>query len=129
GRAAAASRTLPGTARRRPVRSRYLAAMTRWAGLLLSLLGVCAAANSPRPLDQYTLESWDTSDGLPHSTVQSIAQTRDGYLWLGTWEGLARYNGLEMRVFDRTNTPALGDSGIRVLLAARDGALWIGTAR
>ena len=105
--------------------------MTRWLGLLLALvlLPDPAPAQTPRPLDRYTLETWETSDGLPQSTVQSIAQTRDGYLWFGTWEGLVRYNGREMRVFDRTNTPALGDNGIRVLHAARDGSLWIGTAR
>ncbi|MBB5208334.1 ligand-binding sensor domain-containing diguanylate cyclase [Chiayiivirga flava] len=104
--------------------------MSRWGLLLVALAWLPgAAAQTPRPLDQYTLERWDTSDGLPHSTVQAIAQTADGYLWLGTWEGLVRYNGREMRVFDRVNTPTLGDNGIRVLHAARDGSLWIGTAR
>lgn len=104
--------------------------MIRLGALLVALAWLSAtAAQTPRPLDQYTLEHWDTSGGLPHSTVQAIAQTADGYLWLGTWEGLVRYNGREMRVFDRSNTPELRDNGIRVLHAARDGALWIGTAR
>lgn len=82
-----------------------------------------------KPISAFYRETWTTRQGLPHNQVMSIAQTPDGYLWLGTWEGLVRYNGLEFQVFDRSNTPALRGNGIRSLRVAQDGALVIGTAR
>ena len=60
-------------------------------------------------------------DGLPHNTLLSIAQSREGYLWLATWEGLVRYNGNEFRVFDHSRQPALRDSAISAMHAGRDG--------
>ncbi len=72
---------------------------------------------------------WDSSNGLPHNTAQSITQTSDGYIWVATWEGLARFNGRDWKVFDRNVIPGLSDNGIRVLLAAKDGRLWVGSAR
>ncbi|MEO6657668.1 MAG: two-component regulator propeller domain-containing protein, partial [Arenimonas sp.] len=66
---------------------------------------------------------------MPHNTAQSIAQTPDGYIWVATWEGLARFNGREWKVFDRSVIPGLSDNGIRALLVTKDGRLWIGSAR
>ena len=85
-----------------------------------------AAAVSPdRPMKQYSLSSWETRDGLPHNTVQSLAQTPDGYLWVATVEGLARFDGFRFKIFDRTNTEALTRNDIQSLYASRDGSLWI----
>ena len=70
-----------------------------------------------------------TAQGLPQDTVQAILQTRDGYIWLGTQEGLVRFDGLHFTVFDRQNTPALAHNNIQALCEMRDGALWIGTNR
>jgi ligand-binding sensor domain-containing protein/signal transduction histidine kinase len=64
---------------------------------------------------------------LPEQTVQAFAQTRDGYLWIGTSGGLVRFDGAHFTVFDRQNTPALHENSIFCLMVARDGALWIGT--
>ncbi|MGH8104793.1 MAG: diguanylate cyclase [Arenimonas sp.] len=72
---------------------------------------------------------WDSSNGLPHNTAQSIAQTPNGYIWVATWEGLARFNGREWKVFDREAIPGLSDNGIRALLVTKDGRLWVGSAR
>ena len=66
-------------------------------------------------------------NGLPQNTVQALAQTKDGFLWLGTEAGLVRFDGIEFETYDRSSTPALPGSDIRCLLVARDGALWIGT--
>jgi PAS domain S-box-containing protein len=66
-------------------------------------------------------------NGLPQDAVQTITQTKDGYLWLGTEEGLARFDGVRFTVFNRKNTPDLKDSYVRVLFADPEGALWIGT--
>jgi len=67
-------------------------------------------------------------NGLPQDTVQAIAQTRDGFLWLGTEAGLVRFDGVNFAVFDEHSRPALPSGDIRCLLAASDGALWIGTS-
>ena len=67
------------------------------------------------------------ADGLPQDNVVSIAQTPDGYLWLGTEEGLARFDGLRFTIFDKSNTPELKSNDIYALLVDRTGNLWIGT--
>jgi signal transduction histidine kinase/ligand-binding sensor domain-containing protein len=66
-------------------------------------------------------------NGLPQNTVQALAQTKDGFLWLGTEAGLVRFDGVEFQTYDRNSNPALPGSDIRCLLATKDGALWVGT--
>jgi ligand-binding sensor domain-containing protein/signal transduction histidine kinase len=80
-------------------------------------------------ITQYVHEAWQRKDGLPEASVLAMAQTRDGYLWVGTYEGLARFDGVQFTVFNRSNTPVLKNSEIHALLEDRDGALWIGTLR
>src|SRR5579872_7435592 len=70
---------------------------------------------------------WQVEDGLPQNSIQTIRQTRDGYLWIGTELGLARFDGTQFTVFDNKNAPQLRSSYIKTLLAGRDGSLWIGT--
>jgi ligand-binding sensor domain-containing protein/two-component sensor histidine kinase len=65
-------------------------------------------------------------DGLPSTTIYSIVQTRDGYLWIGTSNGLARFDGVKFTVFDPTNTKEIQFSEIMWLTEASDGTLWIG---
>ncbi len=98
--------------------------------LLGSLLLSCAAAVALEPstsLANYGRQAWAMENGLPQNTVQALAQTQDGFLWLGTEAGLVRFDGVEFQTYDRNSTPALPGSDIRALLATRDGALWIGT--
>ena len=78
-------------------------------------------------LAQYVRKAWQTEDGLPQNSVSSVAQTRDGYLWLGTEAGLARFDGLQFEVFDKDNTPQLASSKISTLLVDGNDVLWIGT--
>jgi len=68
-----------------------------------------------------------TENGLPQNTVRAILQTRDGYLWLATDEGLARFDGQRFTVFDKQNTDAIKSNNIQVLHEDRQGSLWIGT--
>jgi ligand-binding sensor domain-containing protein/signal transduction histidine kinase len=75
----------------------------------------------------YTAHSWLPQNGLPGGTVQSFAQTPDGFLWVGTSEGLLRFNGERFTLFAHDNTPALHENSIFCLLTGRDGRLWIGT--
>ena len=75
----------------------------------------------------YLVDTWQAEDGLPQNTVTCITQTRDGYLWLGTFNGLARFDGVRFVVFGAHNTPELKSSRILTLLEDREGGLWIGT--
>ncbi len=94
----------------------------------LALAASTAAALDPaKRITQYGHDVWQIEQGLPHNTVRAIAQTSDGYLWLGTLEGLVRFDGVRFTVFDANNTPGLPDSAIGALLGDRTGALWIGT--
>ena len=78
------------------------------AALLLLLLSARASALDPRKsITQYALQVWKTENGLPQNAIQAIAQTRDGYLWLGTERGLVRFDGVQFTVFDKGNTPGL----------------------
>ncbi|WP_372383319.1 diguanylate cyclase domain-containing protein [Xanthomonas sp. NCPPB 1068] len=106
-----------------------------WLGVGLCLLFAvsCAAAIAApagtASLRNYAIDSWSSRNGLPHNSLRDIAQTRDGYLWFATWEGLVRYNGLEFSVIDRSTRPGLPDNGVGALYVDRDGALWLSDAR
>ncbi len=98
------------------------------------LAGLLAGATMARALDpsksiqQYVRSSWTSADGLPENTVVGITQTRDGYLWFGTEEGVARFNGRVFTGFDQATTPGLRSNSITVLSADnQENALWIGT--
>ncbi|MBI4429445.1 MAG: hypothetical protein HY562_10045 [Ignavibacteriales bacterium] len=54
---------------------------------------------------QYVIKQWNAEHGLPQSSPRCITQTHDGYLWVGTWNGLARFDGVRMTVFNALNTP------------------------
>src|SRR5208283_3555039 len=81
----------------------------------------------PTNSSDYMIENWQIEQGLPQISVTSIAQTPDGYLWLGTFNGLVRFDGVRFTVFDEGNTPDLGSSGITQLEVDDQGALWIMT--
>ncbi|WP_082971482.1 ligand-binding sensor domain-containing diguanylate cyclase [Rheinheimera sp. SA_1] len=83
----------------------------------------------PAPLADYFRESWTTRDGLPHNTINSIIQSKDGYLWFATWEGAARYDGRNFTVFGRSELTGLPDSGVRVFSLDRNGDLLMGGSR
>ncbi len=79
------------------------------------------------PVADYVLQVWRSTEGLPQNSVQAILQTRDGYLWLGTQEGLVRFDGVRFSVYNRKNTPVLKHNDVRTLFEDQSGALWIGT--
>jgi signal transduction histidine kinase/ligand-binding sensor domain-containing protein len=80
------------------------------------------------PLASYGRQAWGMENGLPQNTVQALAQTRDGFVWLGTEVGLVRFDGNSFQVFDKNTSPALPGNDVRCLLATGDGSLWIGTS-
>src|SRR5262249_27064043 len=81
----------------------------------------------PEPPIEYSARVWQTDDGLPHNLVRAIAQTPDGYLWVGTKVALARFDGIRFTLFDDRNTPALKYPNITSLSVDAEGTLWIGT--
>lgn len=76
---------------------------------------------------QYQLDSWTTDQGLPQNSVQAILQTRDGYLWLTTFDGLVRFDGVRFTVFNRANTAGIGSNRFTTLYEDRGGILWVGS--
>ena len=95
----------------------------------LILLGAPVTALGPdKAMTQYVHDVWQTDDGLPQNTVQAIAQTPDGYLWLGTRDGLVRFDGVRFTVFDTDNAPEIGHDFVLSLLTDARGRLWVGTA-
>lgn len=101
--------------------------MVRSIGFCFLLPALALALNPAKSLTQYSRTVWTQEHGLPQDTIRAIAQTSDGYLWLGTDEGLARFDGYEFATFSKDHGDLPGNS-ITALAPGRDGALWIGTA-
>ncbi len=92
-------------------------------------LGLCAPSRALDPgksLTQYSRTNWTQEHGLPQDTIRAITQTPDGFLWLGTDEGLARFDGYEFRVYNKAKGDLPADS-VTALAPGKDGSLWIGT--
>jgi ligand-binding sensor domain-containing protein/signal transduction histidine kinase len=89
---------------------------------------VPARALDPRKaITQYQQDFWTEEDGLPQASVQAITQTHDGYIWIGTRDGLARFDGTRFKIFRSEEYSALLSDDIRSLFEDREGRLWIGT--
>ena len=101
--------------------------------LTLGLLCLVLPLRSARALDpakaitQYVHSTWRVEDGLPQNAITKILETRDGYLWVGTQSGLARFDGLSFTIFDHTNTPSLQGDYVSDLAEDSQGTLWIST--
>ena len=91
-----------------------------------SIRPAMAGLNPDKPIGQFVRTIWEASTGLPQNSVLAMLQTRDGYVWIGTEEGLVRFDGERFEVFNRTNTPELPGQDVKSLFEAPDGSLWIG---
>ena len=88
------------------------------------------ASQSPRkllPPPEFTVDQWTTVNGLPQNSVNAIAQTPDGYIWVGTFGGLARFDALRFNVVERVDSTGRHVDRVTSLAVAPDSALWIGT--
>ena len=105
-----------------------VAARSPWTALAFLVTAVPPALglDPDKLLTQYTHSSWSQAQGLPQDSVHKIAQTSDGFLWIGTAEGLAKFDGYEFRTFD-VEGGALPSNSITALAPAGGGGLWIGT--
>jgi diguanylate cyclase (GGDEF)-like protein/PAS domain S-box-containing protein len=117
------------------MRHAHRVALLNWIAFrgLIAILCLVVSGPAAFALDpslhpsQYVLDNWQIPDGLPQTSVMAIARTPDGYLWVGTQEGLARFDGVKFTVFDTDNEPALRHNAITALLVDRSGLLWVGT--
>ena len=119
----------------------FLSVFSHWSALgwrrfLLALVGLlsfvsCAQALDPRKaITQYIHTIWGADNGLPNGNGMVMAQTGDGYLWIGTFSGLFRFDGATITYFDQQTAPGMKQAagiGVKALCAAKDGSLWIGT--
>jgi len=94
--------------------------------LLVAFVHLELLSASALPMNYFT-RTWQVEQGLPQNKVTAVVQTHDGYLWVGTYFGLARFDGVHFTVFNDNNTPELHSSRITSLFETSDGTLWIGT--
>ncbi|MBK8727657.1 MAG: response regulator [Holophagaceae bacterium] len=107
-----------------------MGALRSLVGVMLGLLLACSAwaaetGQPVHPLDSMQVKVWSQAQGLP-GTLNALARTTDGYVWIGTYEGLLRFDGVRFTAFSEENTPALKGNQVRSLLADPRGGLWIG---
>jgi ligand-binding sensor domain-containing protein len=95
------------------------------SGVLAALLACCSVASTATA--QYRFDSFTTSSGLPQNTVSAVLQSRDGYLWIATYDGLVRYDGVRFTTFDKGNTPAIHSTQFLCLFEDAAGTIWAGT--
>ena len=113
----------------------FVPARTRFLQFVLSaalLLPFCPRAHALNPhldISQYAHTSWKNREGFLNGVIGSIAQTADGYLWLGTDSGLYRFDGVRAVAWQPPSNQRLPTNYISTLLVTRDGTLWIGTVK
>ncbi|MEP7305261.1 MAG: two-component regulator propeller domain-containing protein [Acidobacteriota bacterium] len=94
--------------------------------VLLVLAGVGPLLADEASCDCFALTAWTETTGLPTGSVVAITQSRDGYLWLGTTNGLVRFDGFEFQRWGARDEPPLPGQYITDLISSRDGSLWMG---
>ena len=99
-----------------------------WLSLCVCAFIFPARAGAAEPADApFIVDAWTSKEGLPGNEVISVIQTRDGYLWVGTLNGLVRFDGNRFTVFDENNTPGLNSDRIVYLFEDSHTNFWIGT--
>jgi len=103
-----------------------LASHSIWLRVLVFAGMWCLTMAAAEP-SNYLMDVWTNDNDLPDSSVTAITQTPDGYLWIGTFNGLARFDGVRFVTFDPANTPALKHARVFSLFTDAGGTLWINT--
>ena len=97
--------------------------------LAILVLSPAAALDPERRPNEYLIADWNTSDGIPYTAVRELHQSADGYLWVCTRGGLARFDGRTFTAFTKANTPALLDEEVFDIADTADGTIWAATQR
>lgn len=97
------------------------------AWLVALLLAGTAATRAQDVPSGWMLDRWSSRDGLPVDGLTDVLQTRDGYVWIASWDGLVRFDGVRFTVFNRSNTAGLPANRLFQLEQTADGVLWIRT--
>lgn len=100
----------------------------------LTLQAACRLAAAATTLEtltgtspEYVVTSWQMQQGLPSDRVRAVLQTRDGYIWIASFNGAAQFDGVRFRVFNEANTPAFRNSLVSCLFEDAQGRLWFGS--
>jgi ligand-binding sensor domain-containing protein/two-component sensor histidine kinase len=102
-------------------------AAMQWAVALILCAGSAfSALPSSNSIARYSVRIWQSDDGLPHNSVWAVAQGQHGYLWVGTQQGLVRFDGLHFVGLDESAPTELTRGWITALCVTSDGSLWIG---
>jgi len=103
--------------------------MKAWAILIGGLFAAAplGALDAASTLPQLLHRQWSVDDGLPHASVRSLAESPDGFLWVGTQSGFARFDGIDFEVYDHRSYRAFENEQIESLVFDHEGVLWIGT--
>jgi len=102
-----------------------LLAMVAWAMLCANVYGL----DPTRSAGQYRFDEWTTIDGLPYPGIRKVYQGGDGFLWIGTGLGAARFDGISFNVYTKATVPEMVDDEINAFREDADGRLWLGTGR
>ena len=97
--------------------------LTRW--LAAALMAVCAPARATSTNSSWFARAWQTDDGLPNNTVTGLAQTPDGFLWVATTVGVARFDGVRFEELFLTNYVKEPNRGVVAMVPSRSGGLWL----
>ncbi|WP_293370872.1 ligand-binding sensor domain-containing diguanylate cyclase [Nevskia sp.] len=96
---------------------------------LLAMPSTARALSAEKAFHNFIRDSWSVEQGLPHIAALAVAQDAEGYIWVGTPNGLAQFDGVRFTTFTAATTPALPSDTIQALQMDRDGRLWIGTSK
>ncbi|MGB2629026.1 MAG: two-component regulator propeller domain-containing protein [Candidatus Acidiferrum sp.] len=84
-------------------------------------------ANSIPVWAQHHFEAFTADNGLPQNVIRGIHQTPDGYLWIATFDGLARFDGVRFTIFNKSTAPGITTNRFGLMLGTPDGDIWLGT--
>jgi len=98
-------------------------------GILLGVAAPVSALDPEQAIHQYVARTWTIEHGMPQNSANALVQDNRGYLWVATFGGLARFDGVRFEVFRAAEEPGLASDRITALFETTDGELWIGTER
>ncbi len=93
-------------------------------GRAVTVIAMLCLGGAGTTAAQYRFDHWTADNGLPQNSVRGIVQTRDGYLWFTTFDGLVRFDGVRFTVFNKSNSPGLPSNRFINLFEDRQGDLW-----